>query len=145
MGDLEAMGSVARLFRLHFSLWLGLLVLAAVAALTPAGFGWPLRLAAGWDAGVAAFLIVTFYHVFRARSQDAIRRRAAELDQVGALVLPLSMAAAVASVVVLVLAMVAGVEMGLKLSGIRLAGSGVQASMDYFAAHAAAGALRKAA
>ena len=43
------------------------------------------------------------------------------------------------------LAMVAGVEMGLKLSGIRLAGSGVQASMDYFAAHAAAGALRKAA
>ncbi|MDH0422252.1 MULTISPECIES: aminotransferase class V-fold PLP-dependent enzyme [Delftia] len=43
------------------------------------------------------------------------------------------------------LAMVAGVEMGLKLSGIRLAGSGVQAAMDYFAAHAAAGALRKAA
>ena len=107
MGDLEAMGSVARLFRLHFSLWLGLLVLATVAALTPAGLGWPLRLAAGWDAGVAAFLIVTFYHIFRARSQDAIRRRAAELDQAGALVLPLSMAAAVASVVVLVLAMVA--------------------------------------
>lgn len=108
MGDFEAMGSVARLFRLHFSLWLGLLVLAAVAALTPAGFGWPLRLAAGWDAGVAAFLTVTFYHIFRARSQDAIRRRAAELDQAGALVLPLSMAAGVASVVVLVLAMVAG-------------------------------------
>jgi alanine-glyoxylate transaminase/serine-glyoxylate transaminase/serine-pyruvate transaminase len=46
------------------------------------------------------------------------------------------------------LAMVAGVEMGLKLSGIRLAGSGVQASMDYFASHAApaaAHALRKAA
>lgn len=43
------------------------------------------------------------------------------------------------------LAMVAGVEMGLKLSGIRLAGSGVQASMDYFAAHAAQDALRKAA
>ncbi|WP_425985472.1 DUF1345 domain-containing protein [Brevundimonas sp. TWP1-2-1b1] len=108
MGDLEAMGFVARLFRLHFSLWLwlGLLVLAAVAALTPAGFGWPLRLAAGWDAGVAAFLIVTFYHIVRVRSQDAIRRRAAELDQAGALVLPLSMAAAVASVVVLVLAMV---------------------------------------
>jgi len=107
MGDLEAMGSVARLFRLHFSLWLGLLVLAAVAALTPAGLGWPLRLAAGWDAGVAAFLMVTLYHVVRARSQDAIRRRAAELDQAGDLVLPLSMAAAVASVVVLVLAMVA--------------------------------------
>ncbi len=94
MGDLEAMGSVARLLRLHLSLWLGLLVLAAVAALTPGGFGWP------------PFLVVTFYHVFRARSQDAIRRRAAELDQAGALDFPNSMAAAVASVVVLVLAMV---------------------------------------
>jgi alanine-glyoxylate transaminase/serine-glyoxylate transaminase/serine-pyruvate transaminase len=31
------------------------------------------------------------------------------------------------------LAMVAGVEMGLKLAGIALAGSGVQAAMDYFA------------
>ena len=32
---------------------------------------------------------------------------------------------------------VAGVEMGLKLAGVRLAGSGVQAAMDYFAGHAA--------
>ena len=32
-------------------------------------------------------------------------------------------------------ATVAGVEMGLKLSGVKLAGSGVQATMDYFAAH----------
>jgi alanine-glyoxylate transaminase/serine-glyoxylate transaminase/serine-pyruvate transaminase len=43
------------------------------------------------------------------------------------------------------LAMVAGVEMGLKLHGIRLAGSGVQAAMDHFAAHAAAAALDRAA
>ncbi|MDT4860986.1 Serine--glyoxylate aminotransferase [compost metagenome] len=35
-------------------------------------------------------------------------------------------------------AMVAGVEMGMKLSGIKLAGSGVQAAMDYFASHQAA-------
>src|SRR5690606_12263566 len=38
------------------------------------------------------------------------------------------------------LAMVAGVEMGLKLSGIALAGSGVQAAMEHFAADPAAGA-----
>ena len=33
-------------------------------------------------------------------------------------------------------AMVAGVEMGLKLAGVKLAGSGVQAAMDHFADHA---------
>ncbi|WOB79352.1 DUF1345 domain-containing protein [Brevundimonas nasdae] len=107
MRNLAGMGSVARLFRLHLSLWLGLLVLAAVAALAPASVGWPMRLAAGWDAGVATFLVATFARIFRARSQEAMRRRAAELDQAGVMVLPLSMAAAVASVVVLVLAMVA--------------------------------------
>ncbi len=36
------------------------------------------------------------------------------------------------------LAMLAGVEMGLKLAGIRTSGSGVQAAMDYFAGHPAA-------
>jgi alanine-glyoxylate transaminase/serine-glyoxylate transaminase/serine-pyruvate transaminase len=42
--------------------------------------------------------------------------------------------------------MVAGVEMGMKLAGIKLAGSGVQAAMDHFASHAAAPAgLQKAA
>ena len=35
------------------------------------------------------------------------------------------------------LATVAGCEMGLKLAGVKLAGSGVQAAMDHYAAHAA--------
>jgi alanine-glyoxylate transaminase / serine-glyoxylate transaminase / serine-pyruvate transaminase len=35
------------------------------------------------------------------------------------------------------MAALAGCEMGLKLVGVKLAGSGVQAAMDYFAAHAA--------
>ncbi|MEO8935481.1 MAG: aminotransferase class V-fold PLP-dependent enzyme [Burkholderiaceae bacterium] len=39
----------------------------------------------------------------------------------------------------------AGCEMGLKLSGIALAGSGVQATMDYFASHTAQTLLKKAA
>ena len=43
------------------------------------------------------------------------------------------------------LAALAGCEMGLKLSGVKLAGSGVQAAMDYFSSHAAALPERKAA
>jgi alanine-glyoxylate transaminase / serine-glyoxylate transaminase / serine-pyruvate transaminase len=33
------------------------------------------------------------------------------------------------------MAALAGCEMGLKLAGVKLAGSGVQAAMDYFAGH----------
>jgi alanine-glyoxylate transaminase/serine-glyoxylate transaminase/serine-pyruvate transaminase len=40
---------------------------------------------------------------------------------------------------------VAACEMGLKLAGVKLAGSGVQAIMDYYAGHPAAVPLRKAA
>jgi alanine-glyoxylate transaminase/serine-glyoxylate transaminase/serine-pyruvate transaminase len=43
------------------------------------------------------------------------------------------------------IAMVAGVEMGLKLAGVRIAGSGVHAAMDHFSAHAAPRALQQAA
>ena len=43
------------------------------------------------------------------------------------------------------LAALAGCEMGLKLAGVKLAGSGVQAAMDYFSSHAAVVPLRKAA
>jgi len=39
----------------------------------------------------------------------------------------------------------AGCEMGLKLAGVKLAGSGVQAAMDHFSSHAAATLLRQAA
>ena len=35
-------------------------------------------------------------------------------------------------------AALAGCEMGLKLAGVKLAGSGVQAAMEFFAAHPAA-------
>jgi alanine-glyoxylate transaminase/serine-glyoxylate transaminase/serine-pyruvate transaminase len=39
----------------------------------------------------------------------------------------------------------AGCEMGLKLAGVKLAGSGVQAAMDHFSSHAATTPLRQAA
>lgn len=102
------MDRVTRLLRLHAAFWLGMAVLAAVVALAPIGGGWPMRLAAGWDAGVGVFLVLTFSHLFRARALADIRRRAAELDQAGAVVLPLSLVAALASVVVVVMAMAGG-------------------------------------
>ncbi|MGE0331965.1 MAG: alanine--glyoxylate aminotransferase family protein [Ramlibacter sp.] len=43
------------------------------------------------------------------------------------------------------MAALAGCEMGLKLSGVKLAGSGVQAAMDFFASHPAQHNLAKAA
>lgn len=43
------------------------------------------------------------------------------------------------------MAALSGCEMGLKLSGVKLAGSGVQAAMDYFSSHAAVVPQRKAA
>jgi alanine-glyoxylate transaminase/serine-glyoxylate transaminase/serine-pyruvate transaminase len=43
------------------------------------------------------------------------------------------------------MAALAGCEMGLKLAGIKLAGSGVQAAMDYFSSHPAVMPQRKVA
>jgi alanine-glyoxylate transaminase/serine-glyoxylate transaminase/serine-pyruvate transaminase len=43
------------------------------------------------------------------------------------------------------MAALAGCEMGLKLSGVKLAGSGVQAAMDFFASHPARTPMQKAA
>ena len=43
------------------------------------------------------------------------------------------------------MAALAGCEMGLKLAGVKLASSGVQAAMDYFASHAAVVPMKKAA
>ena len=43
------------------------------------------------------------------------------------------------------LATLAGCEMGLRITGVSLAGSGVQSAMDYFSAHRPASTLRKVA
>ncbi|MBD7942055.1 DUF1345 domain-containing protein [Brevundimonas guildfordensis] len=96
------MKPVAHLFRLHLALWLGMAVMAVASALAPAAWGWPTRLAVAWDAGVAAFLLLTFLRLSRTRSVAMIRARSAELDQAGGAVLPLSLLAAGASVFVIV-------------------------------------------
>ena len=97
------MSWIARLYRLHAALWLGLAVLIAVIALTPGVRDWPTRIAAGWGAGAVAFLALTFARLFRSRSVEAIRKRAAEMDQAGGAVLPLSLLAAAASVFIIVM------------------------------------------
>jgi len=94
---------IARLYRLHAALWLGLAVLVAVVALTPGQWDWPTRIAGGWGAGALAFLVLTFARLFRSRSVEAIRKRAAEMDQAGGAVLPLSLLAAAASVFIIVM------------------------------------------
>ncbi|WP_392354600.1 hypothetical protein V8F63_04135 [Brevundimonas sp. LF-1] len=105
------MKSVARLFRLHLALWLGLAVMAAASAVSPVAWGWPMRLAVAWDAGVAAFLLLTFVRLSRTRSVARIRARAAEMDQAGRAVLPLSLLAAGASVFVIVLIAASGASL----------------------------------
>lgn len=105
---LAAMSWIARLFRIHVALWLGLAALATVIALTPPDRDWALRIAAGWGAGAAVFLLLTFARLIRARSVEDIRARAAELDQAGAAVLPLSLLAAGASIFVIVVQAASG-------------------------------------
>jgi uncharacterized membrane protein len=96
------MPSPSRLLRLHWTLWLALAAAVAVGLLTPPHWRWPTRAAFGWDAGVALFLVITTLKLIRTRSTDQIRRRAADLDDAGSAVLPLSLLAALASVVIVV-------------------------------------------
>ncbi|MFC5344574.1 DUF1345 domain-containing protein [Brevundimonas staleyi] len=91
-----------RMLRLHGALLAGLALAAVIALASPVEWRWTVRLAAGWDAGVGLFLILTFLKLARTESVETIRARAAELDEGGALVLPLSLMAAAASVVVVI-------------------------------------------
>ncbi len=91
-----------RPFRLHAVLLIALGVSVVVGLLTPGDWRWPMRAAIGWDVGVAVFLGLSVLKLIRARSPDDIRKRAADLDEAGAAVLPLAVLAAVASVVIVV-------------------------------------------
>ncbi len=96
------MNALPRPLRLHLPLWLGLAVAVGVGLLTPQDWRLPTRAAAGWNAGVAVYLLVMSIKIIRIRSTDQIRARAAELDDAGAGVLPLSILAAAASVAVVI-------------------------------------------
>lgn len=91
-----------RPLRLHLPLVLGLAVVVAIGLLTPSDWRPSTRAAAGWNAGVALFLTISLIKIARIRSLDQIRARAAELDDAGSGVLPLSLIAAAASVAVVI-------------------------------------------
>lgn len=91
-----------RPLRLHLPLVLGLAVVVAIGLLTPSDWRPSTRAAAGWNAGVALFLAISLIKIARIRSLDQIRARAAELDDAGSGVLPLSLIAAAASVAVVI-------------------------------------------
>jgi len=91
-----------RALRLHGVLLIGLLAVAVIALAAPSEWRWTVRLAAGWDAGVALFLMLTFLKLARTESIDDIRARAADLDEAGVAVLPLSLLAAAASVAIVI-------------------------------------------
>jgi uncharacterized membrane protein len=91
-----------RVLRLHGVLLAGLATAAVITLAAPVEWRWTVRLAAGWDAGVALFLLLTFLKLARTQSVEAIRARAAELDEAGVAVLPLSLLAAAASVALVV-------------------------------------------
>lgn len=91
-----------RVLRLHGVLLAGLATAAVITLAAPVEWRWTVRLAAGWDAGVALFLLLTFLKLARTQSVEAIRARAAELDEAGVAVLPLSLLAAAASVALVI-------------------------------------------
>jgi uncharacterized membrane protein len=91
-----------RVLRLHGVLLAGLATATVITLAAPVEWRWTVRLAAGWDAGVALFLLLTFLKLARTQSVEAIRARAAELDEAGVAVLPLSLLAAAASVALVV-------------------------------------------
>ena len=97
-----AVMSLRRSLALHAPLYIALVVTGLIAALAPIGGDELNRLAIGWDVGAAVFVGATLYRMARAEGADAIRRRAAALDQTGRLILPLSLLAASASIVVVI-------------------------------------------
>jgi uncharacterized membrane protein len=96
------MPSPQRLVRLHWPLLVALAVAVVAGFATPADWRWPTRAAVGWDSGVLVLLIISAIKMARTRSTEAIRQRAAELDDAGSAVLPLSLLAAGASVAIVV-------------------------------------------
>ena len=102
MGRHDPTMSLFRTLRLYGVLFSSLGVVILVALLIPAGESALTRMAYGWIAGVAVFIAATLTRMALVQDANAIRRRAAALDQTGGAVLPLSLLAAVASIVVVV-------------------------------------------
>jgi uncharacterized membrane protein len=100
-----------RLARLHGRLLISIAVgIAVTLALTATDWRTPSRLLAGWDVGVALYLLLAYRMMSQASVND-IRRRAAIQDEGAAALLVLSPTAAIASLAAVV------VELGTAQSG----------------------------
>ncbi len=70
-----------RLARLHFRLVVSAIIGAAITlALSASGWRLPIRLLAGWDAGVVLYLVLAYFMIAEAPVAK-IRRRAAVQDE----------------------------------------------------------------
>jgi len=96
------MASLVRIIRLHWTLLAALTVAIVVGLILPSQWRGLTRAAVGWDSGVAVFLMVSMVKLVRSRSTDQIRQRAADLDDAGHAVLPLSLLAATASIAIVI-------------------------------------------
>ena len=94
-----------RIIKLHAKLAIAILVGIAVAiAVAPLSLHWGARILAGWNVGVATYLVLTLSMMWRA-DVARIRRRAAEQDEGAAFILLLSIVATFASLVAVVFAL----------------------------------------
>jgi uncharacterized membrane protein len=90
-----------RMLRLHAKLLTAAVIGVAAAVLMPWTWRLPTRLLSGWDIGVLVYLVMTHTSIFRA-SVERIRRRASEQDEGAFIILLLTIAAAIASLVAIV-------------------------------------------
>lgn len=100
--ELAQMRMPIRLVRLHIRLLISIaLGLAVLLVLVPVHWRVPSKLLAGWDAGVALYLMLIYWVISRA-TVDEIRQRAAVQDEGAFALLILSAAAAIASLVAII-------------------------------------------
>jgi uncharacterized membrane protein len=94
-----------RIIKLHTKLAIAILIGIVVAfAVAPLALQWGARILAGWDLGVAVYLVLTLSMMWRADVAH-IRRRASEQDEGAAFILLLSIVATFASLVAVVIAL----------------------------------------
>ena len=90
-----------RVVKLHPYFFIGCLIGIGVAALMPTSVSLTTRLLAGWDIGVAIYLVLIQWLMLRC-NVDRIRRRAAEQDEGAFAILLLTIVATMASLIAIV-------------------------------------------
>lgn len=90
-----------RMARMHAKLVVAAIVGIVIGVTMPLALRLPTRILAGWDIGVAVYLVLTCVMFFRS-DVDGIRRRAAGQDEGAFAILLLTIAATLASVVAII-------------------------------------------